>query len=141
MNRIFLVGAILIAATFLIANTPNTTMAYSCSISVGNSYSGTKNVLTIGLTGSSGSCASTSSSSTLGRGSTAGNVILNAHNSGPQVGTAQGFSSNPTSQSVGTFQSSTSGGAQSSCSSSSVSNTADAVISNSQSVSKSGTCP
>ena len=62
VNRLFLISgiAVFVAAIFLIPNTPNTTMAYTCS-----SSSSTHNVkLQSSLTGSSGGCAVSSSAAT-----------------------------------------------------------------------------
>jgi hypothetical protein len=57
MNQIFLIGTIFVAATFLIASIPNTSMAYSCS-----SSSSTHNANSAtGVSGSSGGCSSSSS--------------------------------------------------------------------------------
>ena|SRR5581483_2042689 len=62
MNQIYLIGAILVAATFLIASTSNKTLAYTCS-----SSSSTHDVNSqSGVSGSSGSCSSSSSSTTSG---------------------------------------------------------------------------
>ncbi|HET7147033.1 MAG TPA: hypothetical protein VFI73_00910 [Candidatus Nitrosopolaris sp.] len=137
MNKIFWIGAIFIAATLLIENTPNAAKAYSCSTSVANGYSGHSVTATTGVSGSSGSCASGSSAFSVSGGKGGiGSASASGHTSA--VGVVTGFSS---SGGFGASLESASGGAQSSCSSSSVSNSGDAVISNTQSVSKSGTCP
>jgi hypothetical protein len=61
MNRLLLIsGIVVLAATFLITNTPNTTMAYSCSSSSGTQITSSQT----GVSGSSGSCSSSSSAST-----------------------------------------------------------------------------
>jgi hypothetical protein len=123
MNRLFLIGGfvVFISATFLITNTPNTTMAYSCS-----SSSSTHSTLPFegssSVSGSSGSC-STSSSAGTGNGQTSATGAFSAV--GPKTSgqaspaTAAPIGAGP-SFVVGTTSSSSSGGAQSSCSNSSV---------------------
>ncbi|WP_162477783.1 hypothetical protein [Nitrososphaera sp. AFS] len=142
MNRLFLISGIVVfvGATLLIINTANAAMAYSCSNSVSSGYSGRNNLITTGVTGSSGSCASTSSASTLSPQSGKNNIIGSATGSGPNSAAGSGVSVNGSPLAIELFQSTSAGGAQSSCSSSSVTNTADAVVSNSQSTSKPGTC-
>lgn len=130
MNRIFLIGAIFIAATFLMMNTPNTAMAYSCSGSASTSHI----AVTTQITGSSGSC---------GTGSSAVNNLHQgtgtASNFGPNGEAAAGASSSPSHVEV--VISSASGGAQSSCSSSSTSNSGEGATTITQSTSKSDACP
>ena len=130
MNRIFLIGAIFLAATFIITNTPNVTMAYSCS-----SSSSTYNINSqTGVSGSSGGCSSSSSAGTSS--TQAGSLSSTAI--GPNGQTFLGATSF-----FGGFQgagSSSVGGGQSSCSSTSVT-TSGGVTLTTTSVSKSGTCP
>ena len=156
MNKIFLIGAILVAAIFLIINTSNTTMAYTCS-----STSSTSNTKTqTGISGSSGGCSS-SSSAAISFGQT---VFQGSRASGPNVSVmgstvdpAFGVStigplsgSGSVSEEQATFlsqpghvessSSSSSGGAQSSCSSSSAS-TLGVTTSIASSQSQPGRCP
>ena len=158
MNRLSLISgmAVFVAAIFLIPNTSNTVMAYTCS-----STSSTHNLNSqTGVSGSSGSCSSSSSAAT-GFGTSGfsfgslsgpnGSVVgqLNFGNppstgnfvgSGPgSIGAGIAFTSlNPSH--VEATSSSSSGGAQSSCSSSSASGSGGAV-STSTSQSQPGHCP
>jgi hypothetical protein len=128
---LFISGIVVLAATFLITNTPNTTMAYSCSSSIGTSgiHFGQ------GISGSSGSCATSSSASTTNSGHNFSNTL---RISGPNKFAALAIVISPlglqAASPVGV------GGAQTSCSSSSTT-TSGGITLNSNSVSKSGTCP
>lgn len=107
MNQIFLVGAIFVATTCLITNTPNTTTAYSCS-----SSSSTPRLSTpTSVSGVSGIC-STSSSASIS--STRRSVSLTGA-VGPNTDTNIGNVLKPVPEAT---SSSSAGGAQSSCSSS-----------------------
>lgn len=130
MNRIFSMGAIFVATTFLITNIPNTAMAYSCS----GSASTSRVAVTTQISGSSGSCATGSS------------AVNNLHQGtgtassfGPNGESAAGASGSPSHVEI--VISSASGGAQSSCSSSSTSNSSEGATTITQSTSKSGGCP
>jgi hypothetical protein len=134
MNRLFLISgiAVFVAAISLITNTPNTTMAYSCSSSAGVNDVGT---IVTSVSGSSGSCSTSASS----------------------AGTSQAhFTPHPTVKLAGPNESAHiiihrrdgmfeyvlstgSGGSQSSCSSSSFSAATGSL--NSTNISQPGTCP
>jgi hypothetical protein len=125
MNNLIWIGAIFVAATFLVTNTPNTTMAYSCS-----SSSSTHNISPgsqLGVSGSSGSCATSSSASTrspfrvdgfsVSGGSAEGNAHASCIRCTPQTSASAASFAGPSSGEAAS--SASAGGGQSSCSSSS----------------------
>lgn len=131
MNRILLIGAIFVAATFVITNTPTTTMAYSCS----SSSSTHKAQGQTSISGSSGSCASSSTAATSSTPSFSGiSIIAN----GPNTAIHGNFITNPSS--VEAASSISAGGAQSSCSTSSGSGSGGIALTQSA-TSKAGSCP
>jgi hypothetical protein len=138
MNRLFLISgiAVFVAAIFLIPNTPNTTMAYSCSSSSGTQHTNAPSQ----VSGSSGSCSTSSSASTTSSGQTS---VAFATQVGPHTSASTVAVLSPNGAEAAS--SSSSGGAQSSCSSSSA---GSGVIlglfgatSSSTSISQPGHCP
>ena len=57
MNRAIFVGAIFVAATFFIVNTPNAAVAFSCSSTSSTQHTNAPSA----INGGSGSCATSSS--------------------------------------------------------------------------------
>ena len=158
MNRLFLISgmAVFVAAIFLIPNTPNMTMAYTCSSSSSTHIINSQT----GVSGSSGSCSSSSSAATgfgtsgFSFGSLSGpnGSVVGQLNFGNPPSTGNFVGSGPGSISAGiaitslspshveATSSSSSGGAQSSCSSSS-STSVGGASSTSSSQSQPGHCP
>lgn len=142
MNRLFLISgiAVFVAAISLITNTPNTTMAYTCSSSSSTQHTTTSSQ----VSGSSGSCSSSSSAST------SSGHAAKSHTSavGPNVDRISDILALPNS--AESSASSSSGGAQSSCSSTSgssgsftspVDGVGFGAITTSSSTSQPGHCP
>lgn len=118
MNRLFLISgmAIFVAATILITNTPNTTMAYSCSSSSSAHNTNTPSH----VSGSSGSCATSSSASTGSNFISSALARAQGPNQSINVNTFGIFDTTGAVQfGMGATSSSSAGGGQSSCSSSS----------------------
>jgi hypothetical protein len=149
MNRLSFISGIVVffAATFLITNTSNTTMAFSCSSSSSTPHANTQT----GVSGQSGSCSTSSSGSTRTCCSTLAG-IAHAVGNGPisesSALIAESRYPPPPSFELGT--SASAGGAQSSCSSSSASSTTlqfgtgppiPGISVSSSSTSKPGSCP
>jgi hypothetical protein len=109
---LFISGIVVLVATFLITNTPNTTMAYTCS----SSSSTHKAQGQTSISGSSGSCASSSAATSSSTPSFSGISIIGT---GPRTAINGQFITNPSS--IDVASSASAGGAQSSCSSSSAS--------------------
>jgi hypothetical protein len=155
MNRLFLISGtvIFVLSISLIINTPNKTMAYSCS-----SSSSTHNVkLQTGLTGSSGGCAVSSSAATTSRPNGSSHSAASGPNNTIGVGAGGNCFSNvltfnqpghivitftviSSNGGTGTVSSASSGGSQASCSSSSATSFSGAATSSS-SQSQPGSCP
>ena len=107
MTQIYLISAIFIAATFLVMNTPNMTMAYSCS----SASSTPQTSVQTGVSGSSGSCSTSTSASN----SRSLHFVGNTADGPNKITAISGFAGHSSTQGSA---SSSSGGAQSSCSSS-----------------------
>lgn len=134
MNSLIWIDAIFVAATLLIIDTPNATMAYSCSSSASTNNLHNRGA---GVSGSSGSCSTSSSSTSSSRLGGLGGV--NVNDQGPN--TVELLSITRTTHGVWEeILSTSSGGAQSSCSSSSATGS-DGLKLTSNSISKAGHCP
>jgi hypothetical protein len=129
MTQIYLISAIFIAATFLVMNTPNMTMAYSCS----SASSTPKTSVQTGVSGSSGSCSTSTSASN----SPSLHFVGNTADGPNKITAISGFAGHSSTQGSA---SSSSGGAQSSCSSTTVT-TSGGVILTQSTISKPGPCP
>jgi hypothetical protein len=133
MNRIFLISRIVVfvAATFLIINTSKTTMAYSCSSSSSTHEAHGQT----SISGSSGSCVSSSTATISSTPSFSGiSIIANGH----KTAINGQFITNPNSVEAASAVSA--GGAQSSCSTSSSSGSGGITMTQSA-ISKPGSCP
>ena len=130
MNRLlFISGIVILAAAFLITNTPNKTLAYSCS----SASSTPKTGVQTGVSGSSGSCSTSTSASN----SPSLHFVGNTADGPNKITAISGFAGHSSTQGSA---SSSSGGAQSSCSSTTVTTSGGVTLTQST-TSKPGPCP